>query len=467
MPFETKVAVVGGGVTGLCAAFYLEKAYGPDAVLLLEASDYIGGQTRTDRADGYSVDWGPNGFLDREPLTLKWAEDLGVADRLVRANDNAAHRFVLKNGRMMEVVPPPGFLLSPLLSLKGRARLCCEPLIPQKKDDEPESIWHFAARRIGPEAADTLVMPMVTGIFGGDAKRLSLEHCFPRMFNMERQYGSLLKALLAKKREKQKVSAAGPSGTLTSFPEGVGFLAHSVAARLGDRAWTNARVTGISRENGGYRIETLDGRTVRAEQVVVATPAYVAAEAVAAMDADLTRALGGIAYADIAVVCSGYSRERVGHDMNGFGFLVPPKEGMRTLGCIWTSSIFPNQAPEGTVLLRSMYGGFNDPAAAALSDAELLDYLRREVHPLLGIKTDPEFLRIFRHPRGIPQYLLGHGDLLRAIEAGEDRYPGLVFAGNAYRGVGLNDCVVSAHRAVDRLTERTRQDEQDKSGLAG
>jgi oxygen-dependent protoporphyrinogen oxidase len=295
-------------------------------------------------------------------------------------------------------------------------------------------------------------MPMVTGIFGGDAKRLSLEHCFPRMHSMEQQYGSLLKALLAKKRQKQQVSAAGPSGVLTSFPDGVGYLAEHATSRLGDRAWTNARVCGISRENGGYRVETVDGRTVMAEQVVVATPAFAAAEMVAAMDVDLTRALGGIAYANITVVCSGYRRDKVGHDMNGFGFLVPPREGMRTLGCIWTSSIFPSQAPKDHILLRSMYGGFNDPEAVNLSDAELVDYLRREVHPLLKTDSDPDFLRIFRHKRGIPQYLLGHGDLLRAIEAAEDRCPGLVFAGNSYRGVGLNDCVVSAHRAVDRLT---------------
>jgi oxygen-dependent protoporphyrinogen oxidase len=140
--------------------------------------------------------------------------------------------------------------------------------------------------------------------------------------------------------------------------------------------------------------------------------------------------------------------------MNGFGFLIPPKEGKRTLGCIWTSSIFPRQAPEGWVLLRTMYGGFNDPAAIELSDDEMLRYLRQDVHPLLGINSDPEFLRIFRHPRGIPQFLLGHGEVLAGVEAAESRYPGLVFAGNAYRGVGLNDCVLSAHRAVDLLTGR-------------
>lgn len=452
MAAEAKVVIIGGGVTGLCAAHYLGEAYGRDAVLLLEAAGNVGGYSRTEHADGFSVDWGPNGFLDREPRTLDWMADLGIADRLLRANDNAAHRFVLKDGRLIEVQPPPAFLLSPLLSARGRMRLCCEPLIPQKKDELPESIWHFAARRIGREAADTLVRPMVTGIFGGDATQLSLEHCFPRMHAMERQYGSLFKALLAKKKQKQNVSAAGPSGTLTSFPEGIGLVAEVATAQLGDNAWANARVSGLERVNGAYRVELLDGRTVAAEQVVVATPAYAAAEIVAGMDADLVRALGGIAYADIAVVCTAYRREKVGHDMNGFGFLVPPKERLRTLGCIWTSSIFPTQAPEGWVLLRSMYGGFNDPDAVRLGDDELLGYLRKEVHPLLKIDSDPEFIRIYRHPRGIPQYLLGHGDLLRDIEAGEQRHPGLVFAGNAYRGVGLNDCVLSAHRAVDLLT---------------
>jgi oxygen-dependent protoporphyrinogen oxidase len=452
MHHETKIAILGGGVTGLCAAHYLSTSYGRDNVLLLEASDYIGGTTRTDAVDGFLLDWGPNGFLDREPLTLQWVDDLGVTKEVVRADESAARRYILKNGELVEVLPPPKFLLTPLLSLPGRARLMCEPLIRGKKDEAPETIWDFAARRIGKEAADTLVGPMVSGVFGGDAKQLSLAHCFPRMAAMERDYGSLFKALLAKKKENSAASPVGPSGTLTTFQAGIGFLPQQAAAQLGDRALANTRATSIAMKNGAYCVHCDDGSSVEARAVVVATPAFAASGIVAGLDAHFAKTLDSVAYANIAVVCTAFRRDAVGHDLNGFGFLIPRNQGKRILGCLWTSSIFPHQAPDGHVLLRTMVGGFTDQNAVDLSDLEFMELLRRELYPLLQIEGEPELLRVFRHRRGIPQYLLHHGDCLAAADAAETAHPGLVFAGNAYRGVGLNDCVVSAHRAVAQVS---------------
>ncbi len=452
MHHETKIAVLGGGVTGLCTAHYLAKAYGRDAVLLLEASDYVGGTTRTDAVDGFLLDWGPNGFLDREPLTLEWVEELGLTGQLVRADESAARRFIMKNDKLVEILPPPKFLLTSLLSLPGRARLMCEPLIRGKKDDTPETIWDFAARRIGKEAADTLVGPMVSGVFGGDAKQLSLAHCFPRMAAMERDYGSLLKALIAKKKENSAASPVGPSGVLTSFQDGIGYLPEQAAAQLGDRALANMRATSLAKANGSYQIRCEDGTTVDAQAVVVATPAFTASGIVADLDPALAKTLDAVAYANIAVVCTAFPRDAVGHDLDGFGFLVPRTQQKRILGCLWTSSIFPHQAPEGHVLLRTMIGGYTDPDAIDLTDGQFMDLLRRELYPLLQIEGEPELLSVFRHRRGIPQYLLHHGDCLANVEAAEAAHQGLVFAGNAYRGVGLNDCVVSAQRAVRQVS---------------
>ena len=449
---DVRVAIVGGGVTGLCAAHHLSKAFGPDAVLLLEGSEYVGGHTRTDHTEGFSCDWGPNGFLNREPLTLQWVDELGLTPELVSANEAAAHRFILKDDRLIEIVGPPKFLLAPLLSVAGRARLLCEPFIKTKRDDTPESVWNFAARRIGKEAADMMVGPMVSGIFAGDAHALSLSHCFPRMASMERDYGSLFQALLAKKKEDKEASAMGPKGVLTSFAGGIGHLAATATAKLGTRARSGLRVTRITKLGSKYKLETNNGLSVEAASVVLAVPAFAAAEITRDLDNALSGALGNIAYADCVVICSGYRRSQVAHNVNGFGFLVPRNQGKRVLGCLWTSSIFPTQAPDDFVLLRTIYGGFNDADAVRLSDTEILEHVHREVHPLMGIASKPEFVRIFRHIRGIPQYLLSHGSHLREIEAAEARHPGLVLAGNAYRGVGLNDCVVSAHRAVTRLT---------------
>jgi oxygen-dependent protoporphyrinogen oxidase len=452
MAEEVQCIVLGAGMTGLCTAFYLARKLGPENVLVLEADERVGGTTRTDTAEGFICEWGPNGFLDREPLTLQWVDDLGITDQLVRANPSAARRFIQRNGRLHEIKAPPAFLASPLLSLRGRARLLCEPLIPGKKDDSPESVWDFAARRIGREAADTLVGPMVSGVYGGDAKQLSLAHCFPRMAAMEREYGGLFKALIAKKKENKAASPMGPSGTLTTCRAGIGSVPEEAARQLKDRIRTGIRATGLRRREGGYEIETGNGATFRTQSVVVAVPAYVAARLVEGLDQRLVPALDGIAYAGLAVLCTGYGREQVKRDLDGFGYLVPRTQGVRALGCLWTSSIFPSQAPADRVLLRTMYGGFTDPEAVRLSDAELLEHLHREVHPLLGIDTPPEFVRIYRFPKGIPQYLMGHGTRLKSIGEAEAHYPGLVFAGNAYRGIGLNDCVLSAHRAVDAIT---------------
>jgi protoporphyrinogen/coproporphyrinogen III oxidase len=448
---DVKVAVIGAGVTGLCAGYYLAEALGQDNVVILEAADRVGGTTGTDESDGYSVDWASNGFLSREPATLKWIDDLGLTDELVEADENAAHRFIYKNKRLVEVVGPPKFFFAPLLSPKGRLRLMCEPLIPGKKDDTEESVWAFGARRIGREAADTMVGPMVSGIFGGDAHQLSLAHCFPRMAAMERKHGSLTRALLAKRMGGTSASPLGPSGVLTSFPSGIGYLPKKAQEALTDCMRLGTSVDTIQKSEGGYSIRTADGTAVEAEAVVVATPSPAASSMTEPLDSALSQELAKIPYADIAVVCTGYPRDAVKRDMNGFGFLVPRTQDLRVLGCIWTSSIFPTQAPEGHVLLRTMYGGFTDPEAVPLSDKSLVQYVEREVHPLLGIDGSPAFSRVFKHRKGIPQYLLGHGKHLAVIEDAEDRLPGLVLAGNAYRGIGLNDCVVSAHRAVDRV----------------
>ena len=451
MTEEAGVIVVGGGVTGLCAAHYLAEEVGRDRVLVLEGSDYVGGQTRTDRINGFTCDWGPNGFLDREPATLRWIEALGIGDQLVRCDEAAARRFILKDDRLHEVVGPPRFFLSSLLSLRGRARLCCEPLVRPKRDDTPESIWAFAARRIGREAADLMVTPMASGVFGGDAKGLSMAHCFPRMVAMERDYGGLVRALIAKRRKDKTVSPLGPRGTLTSFERGIGFLPETLSQLLADRIRARTRVTRLTRRDHSWRVETDTGAAFTAQAVVVALPAHAATAITVGLDADLSGALGAIPYADLAVVCTGYPREKVGHELRGFGFLVPRNQGRRVLGCLWTSSIFGHRAPDNWVHLRTMYGGATDPEAVHLSDAELLELLEREVHPALRIDVAPEFASIYRHGRGIPQYTLRHGACLDAIAAGERRRAGLVFAGNAYRGVGLNDCVASAHGAIERL----------------
>ncbi|HPK00092.1 MAG TPA: protoporphyrinogen oxidase, partial [Candidatus Hydrogenedentes bacterium] len=338
--------VVGGGVTGLCAAFYLARDLGREHVTLLEAGDSAGGTTRSEAADGYACDCGPNGFLDREPATLEWIEALGLSGELLRANEFAKRRFIYTGGRLHEVVGPPRFFFSPMLSIKGRLRLMCEPFIPGRRDHTGETIWAFAARRIGTEAANILVDPMASGVFGGDARVLSLEHCFPRMAAVERDYGGLTRALISKRLQRMAVSPLGPSGRLTSFREGIGRLPVEAAKALGDVLRTGERVLRITTTSEGhYALESSSGETYYARSVIFAAPSYAAAECCREFDVSAGKALESIRYADIAVVCTGYPRAAVRGNTNGFGFLVPRHENLRVLGCLWTSTMFPEQAP--------------------------------------------------------------------------------------------------------------------------
>ncbi|MDZ4860412.1 MAG: protoporphyrinogen oxidase [Candidatus Hydrogenedentes bacterium] len=454
MRYECKALVLGGGITGLCAAHYLSEFFGRTRVLLLEAANATGGAARTDIVDGFCLDWGPNGFLDREPLTLKWIDELGLSGELVRADESAARRFILKNNALIEIRKPPAFLLSPLLSLSGRLRLMREPLVSRKRGNDPETVWSFAARRLGPEAADTLVSCMASGVYGGDAKELSMVDCFPRIAALEREYGSLLRGMFAKKRNSRAGDSMGPGGVLTSFRRGMGYLAEASSNTLGDRVLIADAAQTIERIGSSYQIKTGQGHSINAEYVVVTIPAFRAAALLASLDGEAATNLEAIPYAGITVVCSAYTRQQVDHPLGGFGYLVPKREGKRTLGCLWTSSIFPHEAPADHVLIRTMIGGATDPSALELDHEQLMDVVRNEVHSLLRISGAPLLTQVFRHARGIPQYTLGHGGRLAAIEAAENRNPGLVFAGNAYRGVGLNDCVVSAVRAVERVVFR-------------
>ena len=276
------------------------------------------------------------------------------------------------------------------------------------------------------------------------------------MVKMEQDYGGLFKALLAIRKERPDASPMGPSGVLTTFQGGIGELPRTAAGRLGNRIRYNTTVAGVKRDEEGYIVTLDSGECYRSRAVLLATPANAAAQITRELSPALSQAFAAIPYAGLAVICAGYDREQVGHALDGFGFLAPRKQGLRLLGCLWTSSLFPFEAPEDHVLLRTMYGGAPDPQALTLSDHELLACMEKELPPLLHIKGAPSLVKIYRHPGGIPQYTLGHEKRLRVIDEAEQAMPGLAVAGNAYRGIGLNDCVVAAHHAVDKILGHLR-----------
>lgn len=452
--------VAGAGVSGLTTAWEVLRARPGWRVEVVEDADAPGGTMRTERVRGCVCEWGPNGFLTNVPHTVDLARDLGLEQKLTGADDAAQDRFLWVRGALRPVpLKPPAFLRSGLLSVRGTLRVLCEPFIPRGGREE-ESVRDFAARRIGAEAASVLVDAMVSGVYAGDPSRLSLPAVFPRMARMEARYGSLVRAMIAARRSRngrgRGGGPAGPGGVLTSFDEGMEVLIGALAAELGDRVQLRTRVTGLEPAERGYRVRLRHGdteETVEADRVVLAIPSYAAAGVLQDRFPGLAAPLAAIPYAGVTVACLIYDRARIRHPLRGFGFLVPHGQGMRMLGCIWVGSVFPGQVPGDKVLLRVMLGGAQDPAALELGDEEVLDLVRSELDLMLGgLDGTPLETRIFRHPRGIPQYTLGHPERLRTIAAELDALAGLHLAGNAFRGIGVNDCVREARELAAGIT---------------
>jgi oxygen-dependent protoporphyrinogen oxidase len=468
--------VVGGaGISGLTFAQEILRRRPGLRIAVLEAQDRPGGTMGTDRVGGCLAEWGPNGFLTNVTDTLQLADRLDLGARLLPASPRAQRRFLWVRNALREVDPRPGpFLRNDLLSLPAKLRLFLGPFRPRARDGTEDSIHSFARRRIGREAAEVLVDAMVTGIYAGDPARLSLRACFPKMEAMEREHGSLVRAMLAKQRQARRArktgpggagpvaaGPAGPGGVLTSFDEGMGVLAGDLAGRLGDRIRYRSCIRSISPLSspgpGGarYRItvqEREGARTLDARRLVLAVPAHAAAGILAPVSPRLAACVGSIPYAGLTVVCLVYDRGQIPHPLDGFGYLVPRREGARILGCIWTGSVFPAHVAEGKAMLRVMLGGARDPEAALLPEGKTVDIAHGEVSRMLGgIRERPAEARLYRYARGIPQYEIGHPGKLEAIEADLSASPGLHLLGNAYRGIGVNDCVREAVRLADRL----------------
>lgn len=459
-----RVVVVGGGIAGLATAYRLrEGARRHDvglAVTLLEASDRLGGNIRTERARGYTVEWGPNGFLDNVPATLELARDLGLEEELQPADPRAARRFLWRHGRLHALPTGPGsFLRSGVLSVGGRLRVFLEPFQPRGPVDADESVRDFGVRRIGAEAADVLIDAMVSGVFAGDASALSLPSAFPKMRAMEAEYGSLVRAMLARRRAGQGGGGpAGPGGTLTSFREGLDTLTEALIEALADSTRTGAPVSRLERAGDGWRVHPEGGETLEADEVVLAVPAHAAARILEDPAPAASSTLDEAPVAGLAVVALGFPEKALARAPDGFGFLVPRSEGLRILGCLRDSSIFPGRAPEGKVLLRAMIGGAHDPAAVRMPDDALTELVLGELRITLGVQGDPELVRVIRHPLGIAQYNVGHGARLARLDALLADAPGLTLTGSAYHGVAMNACIAradeDARSILDRLTAR-------------
>jgi len=453
---KKNIAIIGGGISGLSALHFIRTRY-PDTinVSLFEKDERLGGTIGTDRSDGFISDWGPNGFLDKVPLTLQMINELGLDDIIEQARPTADKRFIYRKGHLHEIEPSPiKFMKSSVLSVMGRLRLAKEPFVKPKTDDSDESIFDFAERRIGREATENMIVPMVSGIFGGDARKLSLRACFPAMAQMEKEHGSLVKAMMAKKKNGGG-GPAGPGGRLTSFRNGLFTLVEKMHDIYSEYIEPGKEIIRIEKmENEEFRLTFNDNSAGKFDGVICAVPTYAASSMILHLDSELGLLLDSIPYAPIAVVSLGFRREAVSHDLNGFGFLVPRTEKIKILGSIWTSSIYPGRSPDGMVQFRTMIGSATNPELIELDNDSLVKLALDDLNGIIGINDNPQFIRVFKWNLGIPQFLLGHPEKMEKMDKIVKQYPGLQFTGNAYDGVGLNDCVTRSEKVVGRLAEQ-------------
>ncbi len=456
-----RVVVIGGGVAGLATGWLIDQQARQRgiqiALQVLEASAEPGGHTRTDVVDGFTCEWGSNGYLDNEPATLDLIDQLGMGDRVLAADQRAAKRFVYHSGQMHELPTKPGaFLLSDIVSVRDKARMALELAVPAKQDGLDETVYDFGRRRLGEGFADYLLDPMVSGIFAGNTRELSLAAVFPKMVALEQDYGGLFRALFAKGLQRLRGGGAtgggpaGPAGALHTFRDGMGELTTKLAVELGALLRTDAPVVSLGHDGGSFSVH-LTGDTLEADAVVLACPAHAATDIVADLSGPTARALGEIPFAPVSVACQAIAVEQLARPLEGFGVLVPRSEGQRSLGTLCSDRIFTGQAPAGMRLLRTLVGGAHDPSVVQLSEAELLACVDADLDTLFGLRGRPQALRCYRHERAIAQYTVGHLDRVAVTERLEAELPRLSFTGASYRGVSVNACIKDAFRVADRV----------------
>jgi oxygen-dependent protoporphyrinogen oxidase len=441
-----RIIVIGGGITGLAAAHRLRLDSPQHDITLVEAADRCGGHVHTVHEDGFVVEAGPNAFLVRtdEPEPLALVRELGLESGLVEADRASRRRYVWRRGRLRTAPASPLSLLSSdAMSLAGKLRLAAEPFV-RRGGGAGESVHAFATRRLGREAAEALVDPAVAGITAGDSRELEVAAAFPALAEMEREHGSLLRALLARR---------GRPPRLVSLAPGMGVLAEMLSWQLDGRIRLNARVLRIARSGGAWRVLLDSGEHLHADGVVVATSAADAAAPLAPHDSELAYVLSRFPQSGLAVVAMGFRAEDVPQRLNGYGFLAARGEGMGTLGAVWESSLFAGRAPEGHVLVRAMLGGSRRPDLMWLDEQTLLERARGDLATVMGISALPVRHWVWRWPRAITQYTSGHLERVARVRACASRHPGLELCGTSYDGVSFTAAIVSAERAVARLLD--------------
>jgi protoporphyrinogen/coproporphyrinogen III oxidase len=447
--------VVGGGISGLVCAYALRKS-GIDAQLI-EASPRPGGVINSVTRDGFLLELGPQSFSGTRALRELCVE-LGISNELLQAPPHAP-RYVLIDGKLRPVpLRPPAFFVSSLINGSTKWALLRDIFGKSIPPELDESVANFVRRKFSPQLLDRLVGPFVSGVYAGDPERLSLRSAFPQLYEAEKTAGSIVRGMMRLAKSKK-----GPRErpTLQTFRQGNETLVRALANKLGPALLTETKVAELSCQNGRsfqIRLENRRGsESVFPDSLILATPTDVTGTLLSQLDSSFETLLNSIDYAAVAVVSLGYRKQDVEHSLDGFGFLVPRSNGLRVLGSVWNSSLFPGRAPDSHALLTSFVGGTTDPAASKLQPHELASLVHREISPLLSIKGEPVFTYVTIWPRALPQYNLGHADRLAAVATACSRFPGLYLTGNYLRGPAIGSCVDQALAVAEEVRVALRR----------
>ena len=479
------VAVVGGGVSGLAAAYELTRRSSaenlPVEVVLLEASPRVGGTVSTRGRDGFLLEGGPDSFITEKPEALELARELGLEPNLIGTNDEHRRAFVVRGGRLRPV--PEGFqLLAPsrlwpfvttdIFSRRAKLRIASELFVPRRAAgvDDDESLADFVRRRFGREALERMAQPMIGGIYTADPEKLSLRATMPRFIEMERAHGSVIRALLkARWRARAQGGDAGGTGGTSGARYGLFLSLDGGLQMLTDRlagglppgtVRTNARVLSLDFDAASrrWRLPLDTGETIEADAVCLALPAHASAKLLRATDAQLASELDSIPYASTATVNVAYRRADIPHPLDGFGFVVPHAERRNVIACSFSSVKFAGRAPAGHALLRAFVGGALQPEMFELDDAAMVAAVREDFRALLGATAAPLFAEVSRWPRSMAQYAVGHLARMKRVGSRLEQFPSLRLAGNAYTGAGLPDCIRGGQRAARELLKAVNRD---------
>ena len=473
---KPRIVIIGGGITGMAAAHRLlenaAKTDRPPEVLLLEAGARLGGVLRSYGRDGFLIETGADSFISEKPEAVALAQRLGLGARLIQTNETHRRSFIVRNGRLRPV--PEGFqLLAPtrfwpfvttdIFSWTGKVRMALDLFLPRRKianGSEEESLAQFVRRRLGREAFERMAQPMIGGIYTADPEKLSLLATLPRFLEMERVYGSVIRAMW--KQGSDSPPNSGVSGAryslFLSFDRGMQVLVDELSSRLRGLVQLNTRVESVTLNKSAKRwqIRLSDGVVIDADVVCLALPAYAAATLMSETDAELAGLLQKIPYASTATINLAYRRADVPHPLDGFGFVVPFIENRSILACSFSSVKFAGRAPADHVLLRAFAGGALQPEIFELDEDELLGRVCQDLRELLGVEALPRFAVVEKWRRSMPQYHVGHLQLVSQIQARARDLPGLHLAGNSYDGAGVPDCVRRGEQAADQMVNESR-----------